>query len=288
MKKSLNSLLLILILPIFLSAQELRIEIKELLKTINNHKILDVRSRNDFAKNHIKSALNFPVDLTYQYKNANGKVINPHKMQTIARNLGLDINDSIVVYDNGQFFDAARLFWTLEVYGFKNVKILNAGYKEWLERKLPITKDLKNVKQSNYIAKVNSSRISTKFTTQIATRNPNQVIIDARTYDSYIGKVSSAQRYGHIPKAIHIPAIHNIDKENRQSKLKNTNDLKSLYKDVNKDKKVIIYCAIGRIASTNYFALRELGYNVSNYDASWKEWGNDKRLPIINKSVKAN
>ena len=29
------------------------------------------------------------------------------------------------------FFDATRLFWALEVYGFANVKILNTGYENW-------------------------------------------------------------------------------------------------------------------------------------------------------------
>lgn len=284
MTKRLISLILLFFTPIFLSSETLRIEINELIKNKDTYKIIDVRSKNEFFNGHIDGALNFPVELTYANKNINGKVINPHKMQTLSRNLGIDIDDSIVVYDEGSFFDAARLFWTLEVYGFKNVKILNAGYSEWIERKLPTSKQLRDVKQSNYIALVNSKRISTKFTTQIATKSPKQVIIDARGYESYIGKKSSAKRFGHIPKALHVPAVHNLSESEQRRKLKNTNDLKDLYKDISKDKKIVIYCAVGRIASTNYFALRELGYNVSNYDASWKEWGNDFSLPIINKS----
>ena len=244
--------------------------------------------KKDFLNGHITNALNFPIDLTYENKDVNGKILNPNKMQKISRDLGLNINDSIIVYDNGAFFDAARLFWTLEVYGFTNVKLLNAGFNDWKENKLPTSKEVKKVKKSNYIASINRQRISTKFTTQIATKNPNQVIIDARGYNSYIGKESSAKRFGHIPKAIHIPAVHNLDNEQRVTKLKDTKQLESLYKDIKKEKKVIIYCAIGRIASTNYFALRELGYNVSNYDASWREWGNDSNLPIINKSGQSN
>lgn len=288
MKRIIKLLLVISLLPFVLNAQNLRIEIDELLKKPDNYKILDVRNDKEFFKGHIKGALNFPVKLTYHNKNVDGKVINPHRMQVLARNLGIDVNDSIVVYDGGVFFDAARVFWTLEVYGFKNVKILNAGYQEWIEKKLPTTRALRDVQRSKYIAKVNNQRISTKFTTQIATRNPNQVIVDARNYNAYVGKESSAQRFGHIPKAIHIPAVHNLNQEERETKLKDTSELKDLYKDINKDKKVVIYCAVGRIASTNYFALRELGYNVSNYDASWKEWGNDFNLPVTNKSKKSN
>lgn len=282
-----NNFYLAMILFLFqftLNAQELRISVNELSKNNSNYKIIDVRNSNDFSISHIKNSLNFPVTLSYENKKVDGKIVIPSKMQTIVRDLGLNIDDQIVVYDDGSFFDASRIFWTLEVYGFKNVKLLNGGFDTWQNKNLPISNEPLKVEPSNYIASINNKRLSTKFTTQIATRNPNQVIIDARTYDSYIGKESSAKRYGHIPKAIHIPAVYNLEKNKQLSKLKEVNVLKDLYKDINKDKKVVIYCAIGRVASTNYFALRELGYDVSNYDASWKEWGNDFNLPIINKS----
>ena len=68
------------------------------------------------------------------------------------------------------------------------------------------------------------------------------------------------------------------------AELQNIDRLKELYKEVDKTKKIVIYCAIGRISATNYFALRELDYDVANYDASWKEWGNDTTLPITNRS----
>lgn len=284
MKNKILLLLAVFFTTLSLSAQNLRVEINTLSNNLSKYKIIDVRDYEKYKSSHIKGALNLPVNLTYEHKKRNGKITIPSKIQKLVRDLGLKTNDEIVIYDNGEFFDASRVFWTLEVYGFLNVKLLNSGFKEWKEKKLPTSNKIPNPKKSNYIASVDSNRLATKFTTQIATKNPNQIIIDARGYQSYIGKQSSAKRYGHIPKAIHIPAGHNIDKSKLTSKLKNTKKLKHLYKDVNKDKKVVIYCAIGRIASTNYFALRELGYNVSNYDASWKEWGNDFNLPIVNKS----
>lgn len=89
-----------------------------------------------------------------------------------------------------------------------------------------------------------------------------------------------AKRFGHIPNAISIPVESNIIQNADQSGLKSIKELKSLYKGIPEDKKVIIYCKIGLVSSTNYFALRELGYDVANYDASWREWGNDDSLPI--------
>lgn len=284
MKNRLVITLLLVLSAISLHAQSLRVEPSALAKNLINYTIIDVRNAKDYAQSHIEGALNFSAELTYENKNLDGRITNPATIQKLFQNLGLNINDNIVVYDEGSFFNAARVFWTFEVYGFTNVKLLNAGYSEWSSKGLPTSKNTPKVTPSNYVASINTDRLSTKFTTQIATKNPNQVIIDARSYDSYIGKKSVAQRFGHIPKAIHIPAVHNLTKEQSAPKLKDTQLLKDLYKDINKDKKVVIYCAIGKVAATNYFALRELGYKVSNYDASWKEWGNDFSLPIETKS----
>ena len=269
-----------------LNAEDLRLQMEQLSKDISNYKIIDVRPETDYQQGHIKNALNFPVSLTYDDKSVNGKLIEPSKMQNILRKLGLDINDQVVIYDDGTFFDAARLFWGLEVYGFKHVKLLNSGFDEWYKSNLAVSEELPTIKESAYIASVDNKRLATKFSTQIATKSPFIIIMDARKYNAYIGEESNAKRFGHIPEAISRPAIHNISSTNNFSKLKDIKELEELYKDIDKSKKIISYCDVGKISSSNYFSLRELGYDVANYDASWKEWGNDTELPIVTISKK--
>lgn len=281
MKKFYQVLLLVFLVNLNLYSNSLRIEIKELSSNLSDYKILDVRDQNTFSIAHIKGSLNFDSSLTYNNKSLDGKITEPNKMQKILRNLGLNIKDKIVIYDDGTFFDASRVFWTLEVYGFENIKLLNAGFDFWKELNYPISQEILVPKQSNYIASINNKKLATKFTTQIATKANSQVIIDARDYDSYVGEKSVAKRFGHIPKAINIPAANNIEKDLFKSKLKDISELKEIYKNLDKNKKIVLYCSIGKVASTNYFALRELGFDVANYDASWKEWGNDSNLPII-------
>ncbi len=260
----------------------LRISPEELNKTLNSSSfiILDVRSLKDYKKGHIPGALNFPIDLTYQNKQLNGKISAPQTMQNLFRTLGLNVNTPVVVYDNGELADAARLFWVLEVYGLKQVRVLDHGYDQWLRLHYPDSIKIPQVKPSNYIATVNNKHLASKFTTLLATRNTNQIIIDARPKAAYTGKTSTARRFGHIPTAINVPSAHNISYTNGIAGFKQLNELGNLYRNIKKDKKVIIYCAVGRVSATNYLALRELGYDVSNYDASWKEWGNDFKLPI--------
>jgi len=280
MKQFIKVLLLALFLSTTLFSSTLRVEPEVLTKNITSYTILDTRTIQDYKNGHIKGALSFPVGLTYEHIKTDGKLTSPIKMQTIIQNLGLDIDTPVVIYDDGTFFDASRLFWSLEVYGFKNVKLLNTGYNTWESSLYQTSTTTPTVEKSNYIAQVNNNYLATKFSTQIATRNPNQIIIDARADKAYLGHESSAKRFGHIPKALNYPASHNISNE----KLKTIDHLKEVYSNVDKSKKVILYCAVGRIAATNYFALRELDYDVANYDASWKEWGNDTNLPITNPS----
>ncbi|MCU7817998.1 MAG: sulfurtransferase [gamma proteobacterium symbiont of Lucinoma myriamae] len=265
-----------------LAAEPLRISPEQLKQQIadKNLVILDALSSEDYLAGHIEGALSFPVNLTYKNKKINGKISQPAAMQKHFRSNGIRKDSQVVVYDNGEIVDAARLFWVLEVYDLKHVKILDHGYDDWLNKDYPISFKQTKTIPSQYIASLNHMRLASKFTTQLATRNVNQIIIDARNLSDYIGETSTAKRFGHIPSAIHITASHNLLVTEGVTSLKPLNELNQLYQSISKDKKVIIYCAIGRVSSTNYLALRELGYDVSNYDASWNEWGNDEKLPI--------
>lgn len=265
----------------FAQAESLRVS-KEWLNDHLQDKnlvILDARAVSDYEIDHISGALSFPDALTYQQKSKGGNIVEPDVMQSLLQQRGIDKNNLVVVYDGGQIVDSARLFWALEVYGL-NVRILSPGFDDWLKSGFPVSSTVPQVKPSQYVASINHHRIASKFSTQLATKNPNQVVMDARDADSYNGKKSSAKRFGHIPTAVNIPASHNVKVDEGVTALRDIGELKNIYSSLPKDGKIVIYCEIGRVSAANYFVLRELGYDVSNYDSSWREWGNDFSLPI--------
>jgi len=265
-----------------ISASSLRISAEE-LSTLNSSEeivLLDVRNKNDYEVGHIKNAISFPVALTYYDKKVNGKIQKPQLMQKYLKERGIDTQSRIIIYDEGGIVSAARVFWALEVYGLTKVQILDRGYKYWRYKNLETSQIIPKIKPSQYIVKINHKRLASKFATQLATHNKNKVVIDARSLPAYQGKVSVAKRFGHIPSAISVPFEENIIENSEFESLKPLSELQDLYADVPTGKKVIIYCKIGLVSTTNYFALRELGYDVANYDASWREWGNDDSLPI--------
>jgi len=148
---------------------------------------------------------------------------------------------------------------------------------------LPLTDKVEPTTPSDYVVQINPNRIASKFATQLAMLNPRQTIVDARAMAAFDGKTSSAVRFGHIPGAINFPVQNNFitkQDETDMRKLLESSQLSEIYRHLPKDNKIIIYCEEGTGSSTNYLVLRELGYNVANYDASWREWGNDLSLPI--------
>ena len=263
-------------------SETLRISPEQLKQQLSDNQliILDARSSKAYRAGHIEGAVSFPISLTYKNQKLNGKISPPAAIQKNFRSRGISKDSQVIVYDNGDLVDAARLFWILEVYGLTQVKVLDHGYDDWLNKAYPISLKAPVTAPSQYIATLNHKRLASKFTTQLATRNKNQLVIDARSTSDYIGDTSSAKRFGHIPTALSIPASHNISSAEGFASLKPIKQLSEVYSGIPKDKKVVIYCAIGRVSSANYLALRELGYDVSNYDASWNEWGNDFKLPI--------
>ena len=266
-----------------IQAESLRVDVDWLNENLdrNDIVIIDTRPLEQYEAGHIPGAISLPDKLTYQHKEQSGLIVEPDIIQGLLRERGIDTEDFIVVYDDGSLVDAARVFWTLEVYGIRQVRVLNGGFADWQAKKFTVTRDAPRVEPSNYVARVDHRRIASKFSTRLATINPNQFVIDARSDKAYRGEVSTAERFGHIPSAINISVHEHFAQQSGSGKhLLPVDELARIYKDVPKDEKVVLYCEIGRVSTTNYLALRELGYDVANYDASWREWGNDLSLPI--------
>lgn len=247
--------------------------------------VLDARPSADYEKGHIPGALSLPYTATFEQLGQNGRVFSLSKAQTLFSELGLKRDDVVVVYDAGPMMFAARVLWTLEVYGHDKVRLLDGGLKGWQMDRLPLNREAVRVAPTRYVPTINPQRLATRLTTLVASRNPDAyVVLDARKEPHYLGVESEARRFGHIPGARGIAMVRNFADDGIH--LKTREQLAELYKDLPKNKKIVAYCNFGLISSLQYMILRDLGYDVANYDASWKEWGNDDSLPIVEPAKK--
>ncbi len=244
-------------------------------------RILDLRTEDEYRLGHIEGAVNLPVERLFSTDKGKQYIASLNHIRTAFSGAGVDSSILAVVYDAGELVKSTRAFWVLEVYGHTRVVVLDGGYKGWTEKHLPVsTKDTIPPPRA-FVPMVTPNRLATKLTTRLAMSQPNTVIVDVRDRDQYTGTSSVAARAGHIPNAVSIPSTDVFDQSDGITHIKPIDQLKTLYKSIDRNKSVITYCNDGVRASAIYFSLRRLGYNVANYDGAWLEWGNDMSLPIV-------
>ena len=263
------------------------VPVEWLKKNIDNPKLVlvDLRPAQEYDKGHLSNAVNIPGQPDAQIL-FDKKLLMP-KLNTIKKTLsdtGIDKDSLVVVYDSGVFMWAARLYWILDFLGHKDVGILQVGYGGLNQEDFDRSTITFKPKRKDFIPQIDNDKIKTKLDTLLAIGK--KTIIDGRIYKHYEGKESLAKRFGHIPTAQSYACTQNYEVTESGNRMRDLKELKSVYKDLPKDKEIILYCDGGAEAALNFIVLQELGYKASVYDGSWLEWGNDSSVPIVNPSKK--
>ncbi len=262
------------------------VSVNWLQDNIDNKKvvIIDLQPKEKYDKGHIKGAVNIPGQPEAQLLYSGSKLYMPklNVVRNLLSDAGIDKDSLVVVYDSGVFAWAARMYWILDFLGHENVGILKVGYNGWHKGEIPTSTVTFKPQRKKFVPRIDNSKIKTKLDTLLSIGK--KTIIDGRKDAHYKGKESLAARYGHIPTAKSYACTHNYEVTSSGNRMRDLSELKSVYKDLPKDKEIILYCDGGAEAALNYIVLQELGYKVAVYDGSWLEWGNDSSLPIINPS----
>jgi thiosulfate/3-mercaptopyruvate sulfurtransferase len=216
-------------------------------------------------------------------------ILTKQGVEELLSNAGITNDDTIVLYgDNNNWF-AAYAFWLLEMYGHKDLKLMDGGRKKWDAENRPTTKDVPQPSKSGYKAKDPNTDLRAKRDQVLkALSNKKNALVDVRSPAEFNGEImappgltETAQRMGHIPGAANVPWGQAVAEDGT---FKSKEELEQLYggKGVTKDKEVIAYCRIGERSSHTWFALKHLlGYpDVRNYDGSWTEYGSLIDVPI--------
>ena len=242
----------------------------------------------EFNSCHIPNARFFDINkISDQSSDLPHMLPNEVFFSKMVGKLGINNDDTIVAYDNSIFFSSARAWWMFKIFGHKNLKIVDGGFKAWKDQGGPSERKENIFKETTYVAqKINLNLYDNLDNIMEDLDNyRNKVIIDARGEERFLGQVEEPRpkvRSGHIPSSLNIPISSLIDK--KTNCFKSTSEINQIFIDIgitNKDTELVMTCGSGVTACGLAIAANSLGFkNVKVYDGSWSEWGANPKTPI--------
>jgi len=279
--------------PVVAAPNDFLVTTDWLEKNLNNPKLRLIEVSVDtgvYERGHIQGAVNFKwhTDLVDPVKR---DIASKENFEKLLRQAGVNNDSTIVIYGDSNNWFATWGAWVFDIYGVKNVKLLDGGRKKWEAEKRPLTPLATQVAAGNIKVSDANNNLRARLIDVVAVANKKSdtSLVDIRSNDEFTGKVIApagvqelAIRAGHIPGAVNVPWGQAVAEDGT---FKSAEELKKVYGAVGIDgkKPIITYCRIGERSSHTWFALSKiLGYNVKNYDGSWTEYGNSVGNPIIN------
>lgn len=234
----------------------------------------------EYKQEHIKNAyfLDWTKEFLEQNKDINlAQVSSLEEAKQSFKKLGINNEDTVILYDEYHNMFAGRIWWAMRYFGFKNVYILDGGFRYWKAQNLPISKDIKKPIEGSYKPTIKKDlRIAMK---NFIDQKDSSYVLDARGEANYKGKVED-KRSGHIPKAINIPFGTMLD--SNTGLFLEKEQLKEIFdKTIKEDKNIIVSCGSGYASTVVMLALEYLEIESTLFDESFAIWREDLDREVI-------
>ena len=94
-------------------------------------RVVDTRKGDGYEVAHMPGAVRYPAPIT-PFLKENGRVPSAEKFAGLMSEIGVGDENLVVAYDDGNNLFAARLWWALNYYGHRKVKLVDGGWDLWL------------------------------------------------------------------------------------------------------------------------------------------------------------
>lgn len=221
-------------------------------------RVVDVRKADDYAHEHISSAVSLPLARVLEND-------TPENIVEILNELGISDRTPVVVYDDTFGALAARVAWTFQYVGHSNTALLEMTFKQWKGLGLETEKRPNRYPKASHSLAINGSMHADAKYVESAKSEPGKLLVDSRERLNFLTE--------HIPGAKNIP--YTMVGSNG-SILRKADELKRMIENrgIQKDSEIITYCgSVGTLSGLTYYALKLAGFqNVKLYPKSFKEW----------------
>ena len=236
------------------------------------------------ARTQIKDARFFDLkmkfsDLTSEFPNT---MLIPFEFSASARQLGINKNSAIVVYDDLGIYSSPRVWWMFKAMGHTNIAVLNGGLPEWVKKGMPVEKNkIYKEEHGDFTADFNSDLMSDYKDVLNSIKIENTLVIDARSENRFNGTEPEPRvglRSGHIPNSTNLPYTELVKNGKMIAKEKLLENFSKF--DMRQDR-LVFTCGSGITACILALGTEIAGLqNNAVYDGSWTEWGSIIELPI--------
>lgn len=199
--------------------------------------------------------------------------------EMLMRQLGVNGDSAVVVYDAADSVPASRAWWELRYFGHHDVRVLDGGYAAWVAAGLPVTMDEPDAPLGDFIARPGGlPMLDANAAGQLAEHG---TLIDVRVGERYRGEVEPVDVVaGRIPGAVNLPTTGNIGADGKFLDIETlAHRFESL--EIAADTEVGAYCGSGVNAAHTAFAMTLAGLPTpALYVGSWSNWIADGSRPI--------
>lgn len=195
------------------------------------------------------------------------------------RRAGVARGRPVVAYDAADSTAAARLWWTLRYFGHGEVRVLDGGYRAWVESGGAVTSAEPAVRPGDFTARPGGLPVlDAAGAADLARRG---VLLDARSPERYRGEVEPVDPVaGHIPGALSAPTLGNVGADGRFLPPERLRERFAEFGATGTAPAVGAYCGSGVTAAHEVLALTLAGIPAALYVGSWSNWVADPANPI--------
>ncbi len=254
---------------------QLLVETEELARLVGapGFRVIDVRGGMTgsvgYRVGHVPGAALLDAnDLDDPASNVEGLPIRPAAAEALFGRLGIDHDTTVVAYDDGGSFLAARLFFVLDYYGHDRVRVLNGGLAKWRRESRPLECAAPTITPRRFEPRPRREALATASEVRASLGKAEACLIDARSPGELRAQDQGSVRGGHIPGAANVEWTATL---NPDGTFKDADALLALFgaAGVRPDRTALVYCGSGMRSAQDYLALRLIGVRARNYDASW-------------------